>query len=96
MARGTEAEQDARAALLDVLAEHDLQCWMFTDLVTIDEKPRVRRRQPPAYPQRRPAGAPPRAEPDWFSSLPRSHGLEVPTQPPVPRRYFGDPGWATS
>jgi len=36
-AHGTAAEQDARAALLDVLAEHDLRCWMFTDLVTIDE-----------------------------------------------------------
>jgi hypothetical protein len=36
-AHGTAAENDARAALREVLAEHDLRCWMFTDLVTIDE-----------------------------------------------------------
>jgi hypothetical protein len=36
-AHGTEAENHASAALRDVLAEHDLRRWMFTDLVTIDE-----------------------------------------------------------
>jgi hypothetical protein len=183
LAHGTETEKDARAALLDVLAEHDLRCWMFTDLVTIDENLRFGGVSHPltlsaALLLRRPAMAltvflheqlhwmegpgtealavefsqrwpdpPPRpaggtdarstwthlsvcaleyqslaqilgvaaaeaelrqhhgyswiyeqilTEPEWFSGLLRSHGLEVPTQPPIPRRYFGDPGWATS
>src|ERR1700677_2964457 len=137
LAHGTAAENDARAALLDVLAEHDLRCWMFTDLVTIDENLGF---GGVSHPLTRPAGGVDArstwthlsvcaleyqslaqilgvaaaeaelrrhegyswiyeqilAEPDWFSGLLRSHGLEVPTRPPVPRRYFGDPGWATS
>lgn len=32
------------------------------------------------------------ASPDWFSGILRRHGLHVPRQPPVPRRYFGEPG----
>jgi hypothetical protein len=36
-ARGTAAENYGRAALREVLAEHDLRRWMFTDLVVIDE-----------------------------------------------------------
>jgi len=34
------------------------------------------------------------ASPDWFSSFLHRHGLQVPEQPPVPRRYFGEPWWA--
>jgi hypothetical protein len=37
-AHGTERENAAAAALRAVLAEHDLRRWMFTDLVTIDER----------------------------------------------------------
>ena len=37
-AHGTGRENAASAALRAVLAEHDLRRWMFTDLVTIDEK----------------------------------------------------------
>ena len=175
-AHGTAAENDGRAALYEVLAGHDLRCWMFTDLVMIDETIRggvshpltlspaslmrspVRalsmflheqlhwmegpgteaaaaefsRRWPDPPPP--PAGAAdPRstwihlsvcaleylslaeilgpaaaaaelrryagytwiydqilASPDWFSGFLRRHGLQVPRQPPVPRRYFGE------
>jgi hypothetical protein len=30
------------------------------------------------------------ASPSWFSGLLRRHGLQVPPQSPVPRRYFGE------
>lgn len=30
------------------------------------------------------------ASPGWFSGLLLRHGLQVPRQPPVPRRYFGE------
>jgi hypothetical protein len=30
------------------------------------------------------------ASPDWFAGFLRRHGLQVPRQPPVPRRYFGE------
>ena len=33
------------------------------------------------------------ADPDWFCGFLRRHGLRVPEQPPVPRRYFGEPWW---
>ncbi len=33
------------------------------------------------------------ADPGWFAGYLRRHGLAVPEQPPVPRRYFGDPWW---
>jgi hypothetical protein len=33
--------------------------------------------------------------PGWFSGFLRRHGLRVPEQPPVPRRYFGEP-WCPS
>jgi hypothetical protein len=36
-AHGTDGENAALAALLAVLAGHDLRRWMFTDLITIDE-----------------------------------------------------------
>ncbi len=35
------------------------------------------------------------ASPDRFSSFLHRHGLKVPEQPPVPRRYFGEPWWAS-
>jgi hypothetical protein len=41
-----------RTPLREVLAEHDLRRWMFTDLVVIDET-LPRRRQPPADHQAR-------------------------------------------
>ncbi len=174
---GTAAENDGRAALRDVLAGHDLRCWMFTDLILIDEAIRGGLSHPltlsPALLVRRPALAlttflheqlhwmegpgteaaaveasgrwpdpppPPAgaadarstwihlsvcaleyhslagllgpaaaaaelsqhagyswiygqilADPGWFSGFLRRHGLQVPSQPPVPRRYFGDP-----
>jgi hypothetical protein len=33
------------------------------------------------------------ADPDWFVGYLDRHGLRVPSQPPVPRRYVGDPWW---
>lgn len=174
------AEEAAAAALLrDVLAEHDLRRWMFTDLVTVDadlrgghshpltisakmllrdpgstlavflheqlhwiEGPGVndaiaeaRTRWPDPPPS--PAGChdaestwghlvvcaleyqalsdvlgPAAAtdvlaqhkhytwvyeqilgEPGWFAGLLDRHGVHVPEQPPVPRRYFGGDWW---
>jgi len=35
------------------------------------------------------------ASPDWFSGFLRRHGLQVPAQPPVPRRCFSETRWAT-
>lgn len=175
-AHGTAAEDDGRAALREVLAEHDLRRWMFTDLVMIDETIRGGVSHPltlsPAWLTRSPAwalsiflheqlhwmegpgteaaaaefsrrwpdpppppagAADPRstwihlsvctleylslaeilgpaaaaaelrqhsgyswiyqqilASPDWFAGILHRHGLQVPRQPPVPRRYFGD------
>jgi hypothetical protein len=34
------------------------------------------------------------ASPGWFSDFLRRHRLQVPGQPPVPRRYIGQPHWA--
>jgi hypothetical protein len=34
--------------------------------------------------------------PDWFSGFLDRHGLRVPEQPPVPRRCFGEPWWASN
>jgi hypothetical protein len=34
------------------------------------------------------------ASPDWFSGFLHRHGLQVPGQPPVPRRCFSDLQWA--
>lgn len=39
-AHGTDHEEAGTAALRAVLEEHDLPCWLFTDLVTIDEQRR--------------------------------------------------------
>jgi hypothetical protein len=36
------------------------------------------------------------ADLDWFAAFLRRHGLQVPDQPPVPRRYFGEPWWASN
>jgi hypothetical protein len=36
------------------------------------------------------------ARPDWFAGFLHRHGLQVPAQPPVPRRYCGQPWWAGS
>jgi hypothetical protein len=179
LAHGSESETAAAAALRDVLAEHDLRRWMFTDLVTIDADIRggyshpltisppmllsspgralavflheqlhwidgpgvddaiaeARKRWPEPPPP--PAGChdaesswahlivcaleylslsdllgPPAAavvlaqlkhyswvydqilgDPDWFSALLHRHGVQIPEQPPVPRRYFGDDWW---
>ncbi len=33
------------------------------------------------------------ADPPWFADYLSRHGLTVPGQPPVPRRYFGDAWW---
>lgn len=33
------------------------------------------------------------ADPPWFAGYLARHGLSVPRQPPVPRRYFGDAWW---
>jgi hypothetical protein len=33
------------------------------------------------------------ADPGWFAGFLRRHGLHVPEQPPVPRRYCGEPWW---
>jgi hypothetical protein len=33
------------------------------------------------------------AEPAWFADLLRRHGLVVPAEPPVPRRYCGEEWW---
>jgi hypothetical protein len=35
------------------------------------------------------------ADPDWFSGFLSRHGLRVPPQPPVPRRYVGEAWWAS-
>ena len=180
-AHGTAGENGARAALREVLAEHDLRRWMFTDLVIIDETIRggfshpltlsaARLVQRPALalttflheqlhwlegpgtdravaeasrrwpdPPPLPAGpADPRstwlhmsicaleyqslseilgpsaaaaelrrhagyswiygqilAAPGWFAAFLQRHGLQVPGQPPVPRRYFGETWWAS-
>ncbi|MGH3259241.1 MAG: hypothetical protein ACRDOU_28225 [Streptosporangiaceae bacterium] len=34
------------------------------------------------------------ADPRWFAGYLRQHGLQVPRQPPVPRRYLGETWWA--
>jgi hypothetical protein len=34
------------------------------------------------------------ADLDWFVGFLRRHGLEVPGQPPIPRRYVGEAWWA--
>jgi len=34
------------------------------------------------------------ASPDWFSGFLQRHGLQVPEEPPVPRRCFSDLQWA--
>jgi hypothetical protein len=36
------------------------------------------------------------ASPDWFSGFLHRHGLQVPEQPPVPRRLVGEPWWASN
>lgn len=36
------------------------------------------------------------ADPAWFSGFLRRHGLQVPEEPPVPRRCFGEMPWAAS
>ena len=36
------------------------------------------------------------ASPDWFSGYLHRHGLRVPEQPPVPRRYLGERWWASN
>jgi hypothetical protein len=181
-AHGTSAEYDASSALREVLTEHDLRRWMFTDLVTVDETIRGGFSHPltlsAASLVRRPALAltiflheqlhwmegpgteaavadfsgrwpdppPPPAgaadarstwlhlsvcsleyfslagilgtaaaaaelrqhtgyswiyeqiltSPDWFSGVLGRHGLRVPEQPPVPRRYFGELWWPGS
>lgn len=173
------AENNAVAALRDVLAEHDLRRWMFTDLVIIDESVRGGFSHPltlsPARLVRRPALAlttflheqlhwmegpgteaaadeaahlwpdpepPPAgaadpksswihmavcaleyhslaevigaqaatteltqhkgyswiygqilASPDRFKDFLDRHGLHIPSEPPVPRRYFGEQWW---
>jgi hypothetical protein len=33
------------------------------------------------------------ARPDWFAGFLHRHGLRVPEQPPVPRRFVGEPWW---
>lgn len=33
------------------------------------------------------------ADPGWFAGYLDRHGLRVPSRPPVPRRYVGDPWW---
>jgi len=33
------------------------------------------------------------ADPGWFASFLKRHGLQVPTEPPIPRRYFGEEWW---
>jgi hypothetical protein len=33
------------------------------------------------------------ADPGWFASFLGRHGLEVPAEPPVPRRYYGPDWW---
>jgi hypothetical protein len=35
------------------------------------------------------------ASPDWFSGFLHRHGLQIPEQPPAPRRYIGQPWWAS-
>ncbi len=182
-AHGTGRENAASAARRAVLAEHDLRRWMFTDLVTIDEKIRGGLSHPltisPGLLVQRPALAlttflheqlhwlevrgtdsasaeaskrwpdpPPLsaggatdpastwlhmsvcaleyhslseflgpstaaaelrqhagyswiygqilASPDWFSGFLHRHDLRVPEQPPVPRRCFGEPWWASN
>lgn len=178
---GMGEENAAMAALRDVLAEHDLRRWMFTDLIRIDETIRGGFSHPltisPALLTRRPALAlttflheqlhwlegpateaasaeaserwpdPPRlpaggadarstwlhvsvcameylslaeilgpaaaaaelaqhsgyswiygqvlADPGWFSGFLDRYGLRVPAEPPVPRRYFGEPWWVS-
>jgi len=34
------------------------------------------------------------ADPGWFSGFLRRHGLGVPAQPPIPRRYVGEAWWS--
>ena len=35
------------------------------------------------------------AAPRWFAGFLQRHGLQVPGQPPVPRRYFGEAWWTS-
>jgi hypothetical protein len=179
LAHGSDSEAAGAAALREVLAEHDLRRWMFTDLVTVDADVRgghshpltinpsllvssparalavflheqlhwvegpgvdnaiaeVRRRWPDPPPP--PAGChdaesswghlivcaleyqslsellgPSAAaaalaqlkhyawvydqvlgDPGWFFGLLQEHGVRLPEQPPVPRRYFGEEWW---
>lgn len=35
------------------------------------------------------------ADPAWFAGYLARHGLGVPEQPPVPRRYFGEAWWVS-
>ena len=35
------------------------------------------------------------ADPGWFSGFLRRHGLQVPEEPPLPRRCFGETPWLT-
>jgi hypothetical protein len=179
LAHGSDREAAGAAALRDVLAEHDLRRWMFTDLVTVDAdvrggyshpltlSPAMLLRDPgwtlavflheqlhwiegPAVDhaiaearKRFPDPPPPPAgchdaestwghlivcaleyqslsdilgpsaaaavlaqfdhytwvyeqilgDPGWFADLLHRHGVRVPEQPPVPRRYFGDQWW---
>jgi hypothetical protein len=180
-AHGTNVERAASAALREILAEHDLRRWMFTDLVMVDEtirggfshpltiNPRLlvqrtalalttflheqlhwvegpgtdgataeasqRWPDPPPFPAGGedlqstwlhmsvcaleylslseilgPSAAADElgqhagyrwiygqilADPDWFAGFLGRHGLGVPGQPPVPRRYVGEAWWAS-
>lgn len=36
------------------------------------------------------------ASPGWFAGFLQRHGLRLPGQPPIPRRYFGEAWWAST
>jgi hypothetical protein len=58
-AHGTDHEDAGAAAVRAILEEYDLRCWLFTDLVIIDEQLRGGL-SPPADDQPQPAGGPSR------------------------------------
>lgn len=181
-AHGTGHEEASAAALRAFLEEYDLRCWLFTDIVTIDEQLRGSLShpltispsllaQPPAlalttflheqlhwlngpsiarataeasqrWPDPPPRSAGGAADPaftwlhfstcaleheslseilgspaaeelrqhqgyswiygqilaelGWFSGFLRRHGLQVPTEPPLPRRCFGEMPWVVT
>jgi hypothetical protein len=104
-AHGSDVEEAGAAALRAILDQYDLRRWLFTDLVTVDEQQRgaISILGPAAAAQelRQHRGyswiyGQILASPDWFAEFLRRHGLRIPSEPPLPRRCFGDMPWMPS